>query len=312
MSCLSHCLGENSSFPTQHIESGKEWVGIGVARINCKWTGSTKELSLAMSHSLFLVINCNILRDISMREGSVTLSKLAKLSLAHQLSNQKLIFVPLPTFHLTPFRNWCQFLSIHFHTQESIFFSSTAKKKFHEVGTLLAFVPPKGFDRRIVSKLIYLKSALLTAFIFLRPRPPVFLGRQTLSEDTIGSPLFSWDFFQKNSLLILSICLFVSLGSWKHCIVCAGTDSMLAWISATPPALETCRVFHQCNLSDVLLTSSEKVSIVGVPLKTGHPRYFPRLSWRVMLKTDDTICLSWIDALLENVSDDLWKLMSSP
>ena len=83
-------LVEKLPFPEspQDIESGIELVRIGVARINCKWIESTRELSLATSHSLLSVINYDTLREVTMSRRSITLSKLAKLSFAHQLSSQ--------------------------------------------------------------------------------------------------------------------------------------------------------------------------------------------------------------------------------
>ena len=82
-------LVEKLPFPEspQDIESGIELVRIGVARINCKWIESTRELSLATSHSLLSVMNCDTSREVLMREKPTILSKLAKLSFVHQVSS---------------------------------------------------------------------------------------------------------------------------------------------------------------------------------------------------------------------------------
>ena len=61
---------ENSSLPDkpQHTESGNEIVESGVARINYNCTGSTRELSLAISHSVSIEIKWDTLREVSMSE----------------------------------------------------------------------------------------------------------------------------------------------------------------------------------------------------------------------------------------------------
>ena len=118
------------------------------------------------------------------------------------------------------------------------------------------------------------------------------------------------DFFQKKSRLILSICLLVAQESWKQRIVCASIDSAFVWIKATRPAFDMLLAVQDWSSKAVLLTSSEKVSSLGLPLNTGNPKYFPRLSWCAMLKLVATTCLSWAVAFFENVMDDFWKLIS--
>jgi len=71
-------------------------------------------------------------------------------------------------------------------------------------------------------------------------------------------------------------------------------------------------VFQFWSLLAVLFTSSEKVSRLSRPLKTGQPRYLPKLSWCLIEKTEDNICQSWELAFLEKVRKDFWRLISCP
>ena len=81
-----------------------------------------------MSHSLLAEITCETLSEVSILEVSRIPFRVAKLSLAHQLSNQKLMLFPSPTFHRIPLRNWSRFFRIHFHTQECDGLGLTMKK----------------------------------------------------------------------------------------------------------------------------------------------------------------------------------------
>ena len=120
------------------------------------------------------------------------------------------------------------------------------------------------------------------------------------------------DFFQKKSLLTLSIFLLVELGGWKHCIMCVGIVSKLVWINATLPVLVIFLASHVWSLAVVLLTNSENVFIFGLSLKIGHPKYLPRLSWCFILSTEDTIHRSCAVAFLDKGMDDFLKFMSCP
>ena len=122
-------FGKNSpvSDNPQHTESGIGLKGIDIVRINCSCSGSTSGWSIATSHSLFPVMKCDTLREVSIRELFVILSELAKLSLAHQLSSQKLILIPLPIFHRMHSRNCCRLLNMQFPAQESDFFGFVEK-----------------------------------------------------------------------------------------------------------------------------------------------------------------------------------------
>ena len=91
-------------------------------RINYSWVVAISGCSLAKFPSLLHVLKCNTFEDVSIRAASVILSIFAKVSLAHQLSSQKLILILFPNFHRTPFRNCCRFLSMHLQAQESDFF----------------------------------------------------------------------------------------------------------------------------------------------------------------------------------------------
>jgi len=81
---------------------------------------------------------------------------------------------------------------------------------------------------------------------------------------------------------------------------------------ATRPPLEIFFVFQGCSLEAASLTNSLKVSVVSRPLNAGHPRYFARLSWCVILNTEATTCLSWAVTIFEKIKDDLWKLINFP
>jgi len=93
-------LVENSPLPDnlQHAESKIGLYGIGTAKISWRQTWPSIGWSVSMFHSLLSLMKPDTLKEVSIREWSVILSKLAKLSLAHQLSSQKLILSPFPTF----------------------------------------------------------------------------------------------------------------------------------------------------------------------------------------------------------------------
>jgi len=101
------------------MESSIECEGRGIANINCKQVSLTTILSCIISHSLLVLMNYEMVSVVSIEGLFVVSIIFAKLSLAHQLSNQKLILVPSPTFYRIPFLNCGLFFRIHFHVQES-------------------------------------------------------------------------------------------------------------------------------------------------------------------------------------------------
>ena len=203
-----------------------------------------------------------------MLDISWTFIRSARQQLLHQLSNQKLIFVSSPTFHLIPLRNYWRFLRIHFHTHESDCRGLTMKK-FSLIGCLAIICSIQKHCWLKSFHVSLLKKVLLIASVFLRSRPPKWLGRQILSQEAIGNPLVVPDFFQKKSRPILLIFLLVEFGSSKHYMVWEGVNSKFVWINATLPTLEIVVVFQFWSLAAILFTNDKKVSVV--PWKLGKP-----------------------------------------
>ena len=84
--------------PTNEIKNRvwQNWCCQNCLNVGCL----TSPYNLIIFHSLEGGINYATVRDLLMLEMSGTHIRLARLRLSHQLSDQKLIFVPSPTFHL--------------------------------------------------------------------------------------------------------------------------------------------------------------------------------------------------------------------
>jgi len=176
------------------MESGMGLVGSGVAKIIWKNKWLNSPCNLAISHSLEDKINFETLRELSMLDMSGTFISSTRQQLSHQLSNQKLIFVPSPTFHLISLWNCWRFLRIHFHTHE-LNWRGLTMKKFSLIEYLAVIYSVQRHCWLKSFHVSLLKKVLLTTSVFLRPRPPDWLGRQILSPKTIGNPLLMSVFF---------------------------------------------------------------------------------------------------------------------
>ena len=235
-----------------------------------------------------------------------------KLSSEHQLSVQKLMKQPSPTFQRIPrFINDLN-RSRHFHTQESAGLALDSKTCSGAPYFALICWTQKfsGWVRNFYTN--FAKKAVFTAADFRSPSPANCLGRQILSHAINGNPMWEVEFFQKKSRFMRSIWSVILLGNLWHCLVGVGKVSRLDWIRTTRPALEKHFAFQLSSLELALVVRVWKSSASGRPWKREHPKYFPNDELCGMLKIPPTTCLSRGRVFLENMMVDLWKLTNCP
>jgi len=175
------------------------------------------------------------------------------------------MFSPFPTFQMRPFFRRFRRFSMFFQTRESLAFLFYIRNtSLCRYLALMACTHRLSLLLRICQASLHWKASL-TASVFRSSKPPLFFGRHSLSHTNRSNSFSAWVLHQKNSLLILSRCWLVVAGIWKHCIVCAGSDSSWDWINTVLPALDKQLAFQPCSLLVALWIIFLKVVFEGLP-----------------------------------------------